>query len=301
MPIVPTPHAAVTSKPPELVLQIAKKRETIQISQLRNREFRLQLDERLQSNYGDVAISLKAALKWPADDRLEALVFLAAHDEKVAFHAGKGCTARSSLFDAILQLIPRGNDIKRYEVAKVVSLETAALLYRNAIDVACNRILSRLRELGIKGESQRDLVSHAKRISRELDGFLNAGYEGDDRTLAEMFSDLPVDESLAIPTGWIVTPEGVARRGEAITIPAPVIISARQQDIDEETEFLTISWLRDGVWKSKTVSRGAVANTRLVVEELSPSGLPVSGQVLQRIQKKLGVGLRDSEKRWGLR
>lgn len=266
----------VTSKSSVLILRIAKVKQRIKLSALCDRDVRQQIDERIQSNYGDVDVFLGNALDWSENVRLEVLVFLAEHDGKVTFYAKNKVKAGTSLFEAVLELVSTDKEIKRFETARIAALETAALLYPNALDAACDRILARLRDRGMKGVSRRDLLSHAKRISKEVDRYLISPVEDSISAICELFPDLSVDEPLVVPAGWRVSDEGIARRDEAVTIPTPVVISSRQKDLDEDTEFVTLTWMRDGKWKSKTVARGAVANTRSIVEELAPYGLPVT-------------------------
>lgn len=276
MSILPNSSEKFSPKHATLVCQIVGKREKHALLKLRDPEYRGELDQRFKANYGAVKVQLSGIVDWPESVRLDGLIFLAEHNGNIEFFAGKNKPAGTDLYNAILRAIPTNDDLNRFEAAKVAALEAAALLHPHALDGACDLLVKRLRELGIKGVNLRDLVTQVKRIATEIDQHLSDPNVDEQVLLKETFADLPIEQPLQVPHGWTINTEGIGRRGYEIVVPAPVIISARQLDIDDDTELVTLNWLRDGAWKTKTVARGTIASARLIVEELAPFGCPVT-------------------------
>jgi len=53
------------------------------------------------------------------------------------------------------------------------------------------------------------------------------------------------------------------------------VVTARQQAISDDAEFVSLAWLRDGKWREHTVPRGCVAEARRIVE-LAEKGAPIT-------------------------
>ncbi|MFZ5447051.1 MAG: DUF927 domain-containing protein [Thermodesulfobacteriota bacterium] len=94
----------------------------------------------------------------------------------------------------------------------------------------------------------------------------------------------PVLKNITIPAGWSLTPEGVGKiikikegLEHRLVAPAPIMIAGRLVDQVDDTEFLKLTWLRDGRWKEQTISRKVIATTRAITE-LAEVGLPVTSK-----------------------
>lgn len=270
------PESKSTSNAPSLLLRIDGKTRRVSLSSLKDEEVLDDLDERIGNAKKTADISLVGLLDWPHDVRSDALKFMASLDAPVKFYTGKGNRATEDLFVAALGLMVDTGDLKRFEHAKVAALEAACLLYPHALDGACDRIADRFKELGVKGVTRRDLLQSAREIAHDIDESDDDYCDDGGSPIVELFDDAPVAEDIVAPHGWTLTNEGIARRGESVTIPTPILIAARQRDANDETELVTLVWKKDGKWKSRLVDRVAIASTRTIVDELAPYGVIVT-------------------------
>ena len=95
--------------------------------------------------------------------------------------------------------------------------------------------------------------------------------------------DAPVADGVVIPEKWFLSYQGVGQRIkrqdhsiELIFIArTPVVISARFVNLVDGTEWIQLTWWRDGKWKRHIVARAVIAATRSITE-LANMGLPVT-------------------------
>ncbi len=94
-------------------------------------------------------------------------------------------------------------------------------------------------------------------------------------TLAPILGSHELPAGLRCPSGWEVTPEGIARMrvhpetGEASPMEVcsrPVLIEGRYRDVGDNTVTFALSWLgADGAWHHHAVPRGKAADARSLV------------------------------------
>ena len=70
-------------------------------------------------------------------------------------------------------------------------------------------------------------------------------------------------------------PNGAAGEVEIILAHAPLLITGRLRDADENVEALHLSWKRFNGWRHKTADRGTVLDARKLVT-LADDGAPVT-------------------------
>ena len=96
--------------------------------------------------------------------------------------------------------------------------------------------------------------------------------------VCEVLPGAPVAQEARVPEGWSIVPEGVFRLtpggAEKIAV-APLIMSERFVSMQDHTERVKLSCVRDGMWHEHTVDRAVIANTRRIVE-LANWGFPVT-------------------------
>ncbi len=94
-------------------------------------------------------------------------------------------------------------------------------------------------------------------------------------TLAPILGSHTLPAGLRCPSGWEVTPEGIARMrahpetGEASPMEVcsrPVLIEGRYRDVGDNTDTFALSWLGvDGAWHHHAVPSGKAADARSLV------------------------------------
>lgn len=258
---------------PTLTIKINKKFRHVRLAELLNSEALNQLEIDCRRAGKIPVFFLDNLLDYAERDRWTLLEFLAGL-ERYRIAVGEGRFA--NIFDAALDLLVDTNDLKSYQRAKGAALEAAVLLYAEALEGACARIVDRLRQLGVKGIKIANLLSDARKIQKALQHRPVCAESGEQRVRA-VFPDAPVPESVTIPSGWRLSPQGVERNGandKEAKLVWPVILTALSHDAHRQTQAVTLAWLRDGKWHQRVVDREVVASTRSVIE-LAALGLPV--------------------------
>ena len=141
-----------------------------------------------------------------------------------------GDTPYESVFDAVLLLKPPASATSRVRSFKFAALEAAVLSYPDALDVACGRIVDRMRELGISGGRVASLVREANEISANLAKGAMEGSNNDGISVHTILNDAPVDANATVPPGWTLSPDGIARIVGGLPehrIGAPVLVTGR--------------------------------------------------------------------------
>ncbi len=191
-----------------------------------------------------------------------------------------GNEAPTNMFDAVLQTMVGPDDIDSCGAGREAALEAAVLLHRNDLDLACNRILQRLRDLGVAGMRIDDLHQKAKAV---LGSLTIDPEEQDVENVLVLYAlpGAPVPEDAVVPSGWDISPDGIRRDSgnsdsdEELCIATPLVVSGRLSNFDHETEILVVSWFRDERWVHRLVDRRVLADARKIIE-LSEFGLPVN-------------------------
>lgn len=188
-------------------------------------------------------------------------------------HRGSS-TEHETPFDAVLAGLVGDEDVTRCENGRRAALEAAVLVHPNALGTACSRIANRLRELGVAGVRADALLRQARELA---DGLAAKPAETSSVPVRDVLHDAPVPEAVVVPQGWTLTPSGISRVGQSVSIliPAPVIVATRLHDVAEGTEAMRLAWTRDGHWKRHDVERAVAANGRSIVD-LAGRGLPVT-------------------------
>lgn len=217
-----------------------------------------------------VIFFLTNLLDFDDNDRLVVLDFLG--EVKVGtFYVNKQPYATA--FDAVLAAMVGAGDLDRARKAKLAALEAAAFFYPDALDLACDRIKQRMRDLGYKEIKKEALKKEAGEILKRLNTAAKAVPPGEAVMVKAVLPDAPVEDGLVVPTGWILSPTGV-RPGDGEGLPTPLLIANRSQDTQRGIELLTLVWWGDGRWQSTVTERRVVANKNAIVE-LAGRGIPV--------------------------
>jgi hypothetical protein len=89
--------------------------------------------------------------------------------------------------------------------------------------------------------------------------------------------DAPVGANVMVPRGWEMTKDGIREFGgeSGVSIPAPVLLVGRAQDINKHEELVTVAFPRNKCWQQRTVERVETADSRRVIG-LANAGMPVT-------------------------
>ncbi|MCY2987631.1 MAG: DUF927 domain-containing protein [Planctomycetota bacterium] len=265
---------------PVLVLAINDRRVKLTGEDLQSEETVDQVRQEVASSPDTVRVSLAYLLKASHEDRFRAIDFLVSLNVDCTFHGEQKQVLGDDLFGATLQMLRAPDDLQAYERAKLAAIETAALCYPDALDGACNRILGRLRELGVKGIKSSDLMQQAREILKHIrKPRPTAVGESCERRVCEVFPDSPAPAESVVPPGWELSETGIRRLGDDAdngTIPLPLVVVGRCLDVENGTELMEVAWCRDGQWTRQTAERVRLAAARTIVDELAPFGAPVT-------------------------
>lgn len=189
-----------------------------------------------------------------------------------------GRKSYDDLLTAVLELTPETADVAKARSYKMAALEAAVLLYPDALDVACGQIAERMRRLKVRGVRTAGLIRDAQKIQAGLANGSARSIEDGPMTVRAVLPDAPVAEEVKVPPGWGLSAEGVVRLGTdhpGPLIAAPLLIRERGLEVGRGEELLTLAWLRDGDWQTKTVERAVVADARSITT-LAAYGAPVT-------------------------
>jgi len=217
-------------------------------------------------------------LKWSHEARWPALNLAAMCNWNWTFRDTAG-GEHALLLDAILTSMVGADDVTGCERGVRAAAEVAGLVNPDALRPACNRVLDRLRQLGVKGYRISHILKLAEAAAKAASGTVAVNEESASVLVREVLPDATVGEDVVVPSGWVLSRAGVSRAGEdgpaETAIPSPVVIVGRHVEQVSGEMFLTVAWLRDARWTSHTVSRGKLADSRGVLE-LANRGAPVN-------------------------
>lgn len=219
---------------------------------------------------------MRHILSWSEDDRWWAFTFLVRLRIPYVVRTTDGGAQHPDLFEAAIAMMEGHDNIIRCERACNAAIQAAGLLHSNSIRAACSRIADRLRELRVRGHHIRELTRHAQEVARIAAGNQESHREA--LHVYEALPDVPCSDAAVVPTGWMVSAEGIRRandRNEMPLVPAPIVIVARYVGISDGTESLEIAWQRDGQWRRRIVARAVIATARTLVD-LAAYGVPVN-------------------------
>jgi len=194
----------------------------------------------------------------------------------------------------VLGLSERANDNK-FAPFEPEALKALALV-RNHDAAAFMRTREQLKRQGIPvAELDRSLKEHNKKKQR---GHLRVVQPGEVATLptaGQLLPDAPAPD-LVIPEPYCVRSAATVRviHGEGNgpqehTIAfAPILITGRLRNEEENVESLRLTYRRDDRWHDQTVDRGIALDGRRLVE-LASAGFPVAGDNAKEVAKYLQV------------
>ena len=265
-----------TQSPPHLAVTIDGRQREIEPEQLANPKYADELRNQCVAAKQPVVFQLDTLLDLDDGERLAALDLVARVDGSRVMVGGE---THDDCFGAVLTLAPEPASIEHLRRYKLAALEIAILRYPDALEVACNRLLARMRELGIKGIEVPGLLKDARRIAAALArGAEDAESPTTWRSVREVLADAPVAPDVVVPAGWVITTRGLGRLGVGDAGPgiaAPVLVTERGCDVHRGTETVTLAWHREGRWHERVVDRNIVATARAITE-LAAYGLPVT-------------------------
>jgi putative DNA primase/helicase len=101
----------------------------------------------------------------------------------------------------------------------------------------------------------------------------------------EILPDSPVSDDIIVPEGWTLNAEGIAKgtsEDVEVSIPAPMVITRRFTEVDDDAEHVGVAWPRDGTWHEQIVPRTTVVDTRTVLK-LAAFGAPVTSNTAKEV------------------
>ncbi|WP_158262164.1 MULTISPECIES: DUF927 domain-containing protein [Pirellulaceae] len=259
-----------------LELIVNGKRRSHQLSDLADTATREELNQQVRRSTSIVKVNLRNLPSWPDEYRPSVLTFLAENENHIQFCFGRRELASSVLLGAILEIPANERQLKLLNAIQAAAIEVAAIQYPNSSEVAANHIAQYLKNLGIKGVRVSQLNASINKSRKHVSSSIRKSTTGDHLPIADIFSDVPVEEDLRIPPGWVVTADGISQIDEPIEIDSPVFIKERHVDKVSEKESVTLAFLRDDAWKFVTVSREIISSNRLIVDTLASIGFPVN-------------------------
>lgn len=262
-----------------LIVEIDGRVQEIYAVQLQTAQYQQQLTAQFAAASAPPQFDISNLLAWSDADRwtVVGLIAFLEVDYEVADggdRPGEIGVGPEGLFNAVLALMEGDIDPARCQRGVNAAIEAAGLVHPNSIPAACSRIARRLRSLSVRGYPPRLLQQRAERIATAS----MAQREVEQVFLRDVLPDAPIPEEVVEPLGWRVDMEGIGKRTNQdapAIVPAPILITRRFTDVDDQAEFLEIAWLRDGRWQSKIISRAMIASNRTIVE-LAAFGVPVN-------------------------
>ena len=223
---------------------------------------------------GEVSVILTKLPEFEGEDLGAAFDWLAKLPAAKFYSAAED--GNEDLFTSVVNLVPSNDDLEKYARGKAAALHCAAILHPTALECACQRILDRMRSLGVKGLRLDELVRDARLIVRDVRAPLDRSSRSIELPrVLEVLPDAPVSEDAVVPAGWELSANGVCSPDDGLCLPAPILIVGRGKDEATGSEMWRLAWYRDGVWHERVVNRADASTSRTIVE-LAEYGMPVT-------------------------
>jgi hypothetical protein len=261
--------------------KVGKKAQTVDGAKLLSPDDRDELREELAESTQPIVFDLDDLLDY--DDAVR----FAALDLMVNLKSARyqvGGQLYQNLLDAVLAHGPPADNVNQVRGLKMAGLETAVLLYPDALDVVCGRLSERMKSIKVTGVRVDALLQEAQKIQAELGKAATAQVSAEPIPVRSVLPDAPVGEEVVVPPGWELSAHGIVKLGndEAPRIPAPIIITARAKDVYRHEELVTIGWKREDQWQTRTVDRVEVADAKRAVA-LASFGAPVTSNTVRTL------------------
>ncbi|WP_417381923.1 DUF927 domain-containing protein [Gimesia sp.] len=258
-------------------MKIDGKIESITLEKLRNPDYTHQLSGRITSALKSTNVDLSKLSDLAPKFRLELFLFLSPLTKYVKYRISKNNGFQTNLFEATLELICGNQDMSGHQNTKMAAIEAAVLEYPEVLDSACDRIAKRLTELNIKGVNRRELLKQAKDILNQLETLYATDTDNQSGCfIRELVPDVPIPNNLQVPNGWNLSKKGISRHNQKISIPIPILISAKVINLQDDTVLISLMWFQNEMWKVHTFEKSKIANQRTIVDELAPLGILVT-------------------------
>ncbi len=268
--VAPPAHGG--NQPPALNLVANNHPFSIPITDLQDPERVQTLVNDLAPVNGQITVNLSDdVLNWSHEERFAVLSFVA-RPELNWLYVGAGDPS-SDLLGAVLSLIPGTDEHQRHERGRRAAIEVVALTCADCLNAACNRVLRRLRELGVKGLRLERLLKEAEGLIRALRQ-IERSMDDADRCVADVYPDAGAPACLVLPPGWRRNGEAELEGPNGVTI-APILIPRRLVNPITQEESLELAWRRGQVWQRLITCRGVVAS-KVQIVSLAKEGFPVT-------------------------
>jgi hypothetical protein len=191
----------------------------------------------------------------------------------------------SEVIDAAINAIAQGCTPEQLD--KTANDLCAALVAAGASEIisdgAFNRLNAQLSVLKIHKVTQKTWreklkIARANYAINNPTGEADAAPGADLPPLADSLPGAPAAHGTVVPARWKVNENGVQRVGlnlDEEVLPTPLIITERLADDGDSTEWVKLSWRRDGDWKHHVCTRDVIA-TKRAITDLSKIGMPVN-------------------------
>jgi uncharacterized protein (DUF927 family) len=265
----------------EVKLKIDGEIERITYKKLQDPDYCSQLTERITTTSEKIIVDLTKHSIWTREFRFILLLFLsslpASTSELIRFRLGKNHGLQTDLFEVMLAGLCGNQDMQSHQNTKMAAIEAAVLKYPETLDSACDRIATRLSELNIKGVNRRELLKQSKEILSQVEAIYATDIENQsDRGIRDLFPEAPISGDLRVPSEWKLSKKGISRQNQKVSIPTPILISAKVINLQDKTVLVRLTWFQDKNWKEHTVEKSKIANQRAIVDELAPLGILVT-------------------------
>lgn len=271
------PQQQQKQRPAGVVIEASGKHTRVTADKLSDDAFIARLQARIGEEKHPI-VHVGQLLDLSAEDRWALVDYVVSLNGSFFYRHGAKGQQHASLLTAILALMPESHDIERFARAKAAALEAAVLLYPDALEVACDLVLKRMREKKVTGVRIADLIKDARQIAADIErGRQKIPGDLSQQFVSTLFPNAPVAADLVVPAGWRLSYEGIESMSDSMpgTILGPVVIIGRGRDLARNTEVVRLAFLRDRAWREHTVDREVIASSRMIVD-LAAFGLPVT-------------------------
>ena len=278
------PHKAKAAQKPlkspapgQLLIEIDGKAKSLPPKDLRDADKFAELQGQC-NGATNLIFHLQHLLDFTGEERFGVLDFIASLNVRPKIVVKDGEEPCEDLLAAVLDVMPDTGDTEKCVKAKMAALEVAALLYADAPEIACDRVVQTMRQRGLKGVHIDNLVRDARRIADSISrSRVQAAEPQAPRLVKEVLPEAPVPAETKIPADWDLTEAGVRSLCLRVVgdISCPLVIAGRGQDNAKGIQYACLAWFREGVWHRRIVDREVLANAQKILA-LAAFGLPVN-------------------------
>lgn len=214
--------------------------------------------------------SIGDLLTWPVEARQNLYRVVGEMQQPYTIRRGPNGEVYDDLFEFVIGIMEGDGNVARCEVGRQAAIEAAANLHPGAVIPSANRIIRRLRELGVQGVNVGDI----QRQIRDMVEGLHAQQFLDQRPVLDALPTAPVARGCVTPPAWQLTNEGISLLAGGPVIAPPIVIVGQQHNVHGRPESLQLAFYQDGRWHGCLATRRQLGTTRKI-QTLADHGFPV--------------------------